>query len=1133
MPNEKKNFRLLIVEDSEIDVELILRSLQRENFEINSLLVNEEEAFVAALSDFAPDLIISDYNLPTFNGMRALQLVKDLPQFIPFIIITGSIDEQTAVKCLKSGATDYVLKNNLARLPFAVLDALNNLELQRAQTKYVKRLEASEKKFRKLFHDNAVIRMIIDPETGKILEANSAAAEFYGWPIKTLEGMNISQINTMSQTEIAAAMQAARNNQQNYFEFQHRKANGEIAEVEVFSSLVELEGRSLLFSIIHDISEKKRALQELQASEMRFKALHDASFGGIFIHDAGKILVCNQSLAKMTGYSEEELIGMDAFHLVSETSRPLVRKNVEQAREEPYEAIGLRQDGSEYQALIHARNIPYQSRMVRAVEFHDITILKNREAELKESEERFKVLHNASFGGIAIHDKGKILDCNQGLAEISGYSVLELIGMDGLLLIAEAERDYVRSQIKNGYEKPYESIGVTKNGVTYPLRLEARNIPYQGKQVRVVEFRDLTEQKQAEEKVRESEEKFQLFAELAPVGIIISDLAGKPVFISPKFVELFGYPASEIDSLEAWLKRAYPDPEIREAASKRWQAEVEHVRKYGFARGSMEQPVVCKDGTVRQVEFHLGCSEQYNFIIFVDITERQQMQTQLQTAKTELENYFNYSLDLLVIATLEGEFLRLNPEWENILGYEIKELLGRNYLDFIHPEDLDATISKMKDLKEDKEVLNFENRYRHKDGSYRWIEWRSRKMGDTVYAVARDITERLHTLRRVKLNEARLESLLRINQYSPENIQKLLDFALAEIIKLTESKIGYIYYYDEKLQRFTLNTWSNEVMPQCSVTDKQTIYQLEKTGIWGEAVRQRKPIMINDFSQPNPLKKGLPQGHVPLKNFLTIPVFSKSKIVAVVGVANKAGDYNKSDIRQLNLMMDSVWKNVKRTAAEKRISSLLKEKEMLLKETHHRIKNNMAVVKSLLLMQANKQVNANCQNALLDAARRVQSMVTLYNKLYRSELPSQLNVRKFLPQLVKDIIAPFAAEPPVKTNLDIAELDLPAKTISSLAIIINECITNSMKYAFADNDNPQVLLQVDQQESLLKLRYADNGCGVENLDDLDSSKSFGMRLIKMMVNDLKGKLEIQNRAGLQLTITLPALTKTSEGGSNE
>ncbi|MFO7895542.1 MAG: response regulator, partial [Candidatus Cloacimonadales bacterium] len=125
MPNEKKSFRLLIVEDSEIDVELILRSLQRENFEIDSLLVNEEEAFVDALSDFAPDLIISDYNLPTFNGMRALQLVKDLPQFIPFIIITGSIDEQTAVKCLKSGATDYVLKNNLARLPFAVLDALN------------------------------------------------------------------------------------------------------------------------------------------------------------------------------------------------------------------------------------------------------------------------------------------------------------------------------------------------------------------------------------------------------------------------------------------------------------------------------------------------------------------------------------------------------------------------------------------------------------------------------------------------------------------------------------------------------------------------------------------------------------------------------------------------------------------------------------------------------------------------------------------------------------------------------------------------------------------------------------------------------------------------------------------------
>ncbi|HCU69574.1 MAG TPA: histidine kinase [Desulfomicrobium sp.] len=125
--------------------------------------------------------------------------------------------------------------------------------------------------------------------------------------------------------------------------------------------------------------------------------------------------------------------------------------------------------------------------------------VKMRTGELRESEERFKVLHNASFGGITIHDKGVILDCNQGLSDITGYSTDELIGMDGLMLISEKSRDLVMSKILSGDESPYEATGVRKNGEEYPVRLEARNIPYKGRNVRVTEFRDITDQKRTEE----------------------------------------------------------------------------------------------------------------------------------------------------------------------------------------------------------------------------------------------------------------------------------------------------------------------------------------------------------------------------------------------------------------------------------------------------------------------------------------------------------------------------------------------------------------------------------------------------------------------------------------------------------
>ena len=94
------------------------------------------------------------------------------------------------------------------------------------------------------------------------------------------------------------------------------------------------------------------------------------------------------------------------------------------------------------------------------------------------------------------------------------------------------------------------------------------------------------------------------------------------------------------------------------------------------------------------------------------------------------------------------------------------------------------------------------------------------------------------------------------------------------------------------------------------------MYQLEKTGIWGEVVRQRQPIVVNDFQAPNPLKRGYPEGHAPLYRYMTAPVFSENKIVAVVGVANKESDYSQADILQLTLLMDSVWKGVDRLKAE-------------------------------------------------------------------------------------------------------------------------------------------------------------------------------------------------------------------------
>ncbi|MCA1746752.1 MAG: PAS domain S-box protein, partial [Bacteroidales bacterium] len=176
----------------------------------------------------------------------------------------------------------------------------------------------------------------------------------------------------------------------------------------------------------------------------------------------------------------------------------------------------------------------------------DILLLRRQEEALRESEARFRALHNASFGGITIHDQGVILECNQGLSEMTGYEYSELIGMNGLLLIAENSRKKVMNNIRTGYEKPYEAFGLRKNGEEFPIQLEARNVPYKGEQVRTVEFRDITERKRAEEELKRSEENYRLLVENQTDLVVKVDLDGRFLFVSPSYCRMFDKKETEI-----------------------------------------------------------------------------------------------------------------------------------------------------------------------------------------------------------------------------------------------------------------------------------------------------------------------------------------------------------------------------------------------------------------------------------------------------------------------------------------------------------------------------------------------------------------------------------------------------------
>lgn len=299
-------------------------------------------------------------------------------------------------------------------------------------------------------------------------------------------------------------------------------------------------------------------------------------------------------------------------------------------------------------------------------------------------------------------------------------------------------------------------------------------------------------------------------------------------------------------------------------------------------------------------------------VIAIDVTEKSKAVNQAR----KLSRAVDHSPTSIVITNLNGEIEYVNPKFTAVTGYTLEEAKGQN------PRILKSDRTSSETYKQLWAAISSGKEWRgelcnkKKNGELYWEFASISPVLDeegkiTHYvAVKEDITAQKKNQETLRKYSERQSSLIHLLQNKSNNVQHFLDLALEEAIKITSSKIGYIYHYDEIKKEFELNTWSKDVMKECRIAEPRTLYQLDKTGIWGEAIRQRKEIIVNDFIADNPLKKGYPEGHAHLKKFLTIPVFQAGQIVAVVGVANKETDYEAQDVESLKLLMSSIWNKV-------------------------------------------------------------------------------------------------------------------------------------------------------------------------------------------------------------------------------
>lgn len=218
-----------------------------------------------------------------------------------------------------------------------------------------------------------------------------------------------------------------------------------------------------------------------------------------------------------------------------------------------------------------------------------------------------------------------------------------------------------------------------------------------------------------------------------------------------------------------------------------------------------------------------------------------------------------------------------------------------------------------------------------------------------------------------------------------------------------------------------------------------------------------------------------------------------------------------------------------RKEAEKRINDLLQEKEILLHEVHHRVKNNMSSIASLLSLQADRTPDSAASQALSEARNRLQSMEVLYDKLYRSENIRNVSTEAYLPALVEEIVRVFPSGARVSVDVRIEGFFLEVKTISTLGMIVNELVTNAMKYAFSHRDEGVLTISASRRmvdspsgsQAIARITIADNGRGLPESVDFRTSEGFGFSLVDALVDQLNGTITIERGNGTKFFLEFP------------
>jgi PAS domain S-box-containing protein len=856
--------------------------------------------------------------------------------------VMGVWNPQKEQYCWVNINTVPLFKNDENK-PYQIYTTFEDITVQKIA---LEELKTSEERYKLMFENNHSVMLLINPESGKIVDANLAACEYYGWSRHEICGKEMLEINMLPPEEIKKEMQNALREKRKYFEFKHRLANGEIKDVEVFSGPIKFGASTLLYTVIHDITDRKKAEKALLQRENELNYAQEiAKMCSWELNLKTDKLSWSKNYYQLMGipYGTEmktefflERIHPDDLYLVDKYIEEIktTRKPV------TYDLRILFSDNT--CRWIQNNIVPIfegdELLIFRGVNI-DITDKKLADAEIKQQNERLNAIIKTIPDLIFVMDKkGNYLEYyvpdNELLAlpknEIVGKSIYDIFDEEKAQLVLEN----IDRSLHDWKTVSFEYEIPLPGGIHY---YEGRVTPID--QNRVLSLsRDITEKKITDIEIQ----KLSLAIKQSPVSIVITDLKANIEYANPAFLEITGYSIEEVIGKNTKILKSgktddvyYKDMWETITSGKEWQGEWMNKKKNGelFWESVAITPIRDESGIVtnylaikqdinqrKQAEneirelntnLELKISErtaelaETNQNLLHEIDERKFVEDALWAKSVELENFFNVALDLLCISDNQGRFIKVNKAWENILGYSVSELEGMNFLEFVHPDDLQSTLDAMAELSEQHPILDFINRYRTKDGSYRFIEWHSSPIENTIYAAARDITERK---RAEDFENELLQLSSKLTGIPFSEISNALNFALSQIGQFLGADRSYIFELSEN--GFSLSNtheWCNNgINPEIDNLQEVPCEFIPK---WMEVLHRQENIIIPSIADlPNDwvAEKELLESQN-IQSIIVIPMLSENKLIGFVGL-DSVLQHREYTVAEINIL--KVWSRI-------------------------------------------------------------------------------------------------------------------------------------------------------------------------------------------------------------------------------